>query len=132
MGQNFPNGLGTFYIGMYKLVEDPSSDPIISWSKSNNGFVMCNEEERIRSKILLRFTCEKLSEFLSELKYYGFRRVKKKKESGEMEFRNEDFVRGQPERLRDMMLKAFRKHRAKFKAKEAAKEAAKQLQRLQI
>ncbi|CAL9226091.1 unnamed protein product [Arabidopsis halleri] len=88
---------------------------------------MCKEEERIRSKILLRFHCEKLSEFLSRT---GFRRVKK--ESGEMEFRNEDFVRGQPERLRDMMLKAFRKHRAKFKAKEAAKDAAKQLQRLQI
>jgi len=70
MGQNFPNGLGTFYIGIYKLVEDPSSDPIISWSKSNNGFVMCNEEARIRSKILLRFNCGKLSEFLSELKYY--------------------------------------------------------------
>ncbi|KAG7621093.1 Heat shock factor (HSF)-type DNA-binding [Arabidopsis suecica] len=131
MGQNFPNGLGTFYIGMYKLVEDPSSDPIISWSKSNNGFVMCNEEARIRSKILLRFNCGKLSEFLSELKYYGFTRVKKT-DSGKMEFRNEDFVRGQPERLRDMMLKACRKHRAKFKAKEAAKEAAKELQRLQI
>jgi len=39
-----------------------------------------------------------------------------------MELRNKDCVRGQPERLMDMMLKACRNHRAKFKAKEAAKE----------
>ncbi|XP_010439679.1 PREDICTED: heat stress transcription factor A-4b-like [Camelina sativa] len=136
MAEKYPNGvMGSFYVDIYELVEDPSSDPLISWSKRNNGFVMCSQEERIRSKILLPFYCDKLSEFLSELSYYGFRRVKTKAGSGVvLEFRNEDFVKGQPERLKDMMIKASRKRRAKSRAQQAAKDAVDrlQLQRLRI
>ncbi|XP_010449325.2 PREDICTED: heat stress transcription factor A-4a-like [Camelina sativa] len=129
MAEKYPNGvMGSFYVDIYELVEDPSSDPIISWNKGNNGFVMCSQEERIRSKILMPFYCGKLCEFLSELSYYGFRRVKKKAGSGKLEFRNEDFVRGQPKRLKDMMLKASRKRKAKFRAQQATKDAVDRLQ----
>ncbi|XP_010449324.1 PREDICTED: heat stress transcription factor A-1-like [Camelina sativa] len=126
MAQNFPNGLTLFHRRIYKLVEDPATDPLISWGKDNNSFVIWNLEEFIRRDIVDKFDCGKFSEFRSELRHYGFRRIKKG--SGELEFGHEDFVRGHPERLKAMMLKAFRKNRARFLAQEAQEE----MQRLQI
>lgn len=49
MVHNFPKGLSTFYMGVYKLVDDPSSDSIISWSKSNHSFIVWRLEEFNRS-----------------------------------------------------------------------------------
>ncbi|XP_010449323.1 PREDICTED: heat stress transcription factor A-4a-like [Camelina sativa] len=126
MAHNFPKGLPVFHMRIYKLVEDPESDPIISWGKDNNSFVIWNLEEFDRRNIVDKFDCNRFSQFRADLRHYGFRRIKKG--SGELEYGNEDFVRGHPERMKTMMIKAFRKHRAKFEAKEAAKE----MQRLQI
>ncbi|EOA17658.1 hypothetical protein CARUB_v10006025mg [Capsella rubella] len=126
MALNFPKGVSVFHMRIYKVVEDPSSDSVISWGKDNNSFVIWNLEEFTRRDIVGDFDCSRFSEFRSELRYYGFKRIKKG--SGELEYGNEDFVRGQPERLKTMMIKAWRKNKAKFKARKAAEE----LQRLQI
>ncbi|EOA17659.1 hypothetical protein CARUB_v10006026mg [Capsella rubella] len=126
MALNFPKGVSVFHMRIYKVVEDPSSDPIISWGKDNNSFVIWNLEEFTRKNIVGNFNCSRFSEFRSELRYYGFKGIKKG--SGELEYGNEDFVRGQPERLKTMMIKAWRKNKAKFKARKAAEE----MQRLQI
>ncbi|CAH8276030.1 unnamed protein product [Arabidopsis lyrata] len=120
MALNFPKGIAAFHVKVYKVVEDPSTDAIISWGKDNNSFVIWNLEELISSKILWRFHCMKFPEFHSELRYYGFQRIKNG--SGELEFGNEDFVRGQPERLKNMVMRAMSKNRAKFNAREAVKD----------
>ncbi|XP_010445269.2 PREDICTED: heat stress transcription factor A-1-like [Camelina sativa] len=111
---------------IYTLVENPASDPIISWGKDNNSFVIWNLEEFIRRYIVHKFDCNRFSQFHADLRHYGFRRIKKG--SGELEYGHEDFVRGQPERMKTLTLKAWRKSRAKFEVKEAAEE----MRRLQI
>ncbi|KAG2307145.1 hypothetical protein Bca52824_026893 [Brassica carinata] len=55
---------------IYKLVDDPSTDSIISWSKSNKGFVIRNQEKLIRRKIYKRFFCSSFKTFISRLKHY--------------------------------------------------------------
>lgn len=70
MALNFPKGIAAFHVKVYKVVEDPSTDAIISWGKDNNSFVIWNLEELISSKILWRFHCRKFPEFHSELRYY--------------------------------------------------------------
>lgn len=63
--------LPVFYERLYKLVDDPSSDSIISWSKKSKSFVIRNQKKFIRRKIHSRFPFSSTFEqFISMLKYY--------------------------------------------------------------
>ncbi|WZZ20619.1 heat stress transcription factor A-6b-like [Brassica napus] len=92
---------------IYKLVDDPSPDSIISWSKSNKGFVIRNQEKLIRRKIYKRFFCSSFKTFISMLKHYGFSKIKRS--DGLREFGNENFVRGQPMLMKEMHIKTVMK-----------------------
>ncbi|XP_010467816.1 PREDICTED: uncharacterized protein LOC104747816 [Camelina sativa] len=96
----YPKSGLRFYEGLYELVDDPSSDSTISWSKSNKSFVIRNQEELIRRKMLSRFFCRKLTEFISKLKFSGFKQMKRS--SGLWEFGDKNFVRGRPELMVEM------------------------------
>lgn len=109
-------------------MDDPSLDPIISWSKSNNSFIIWNLGE-LRRKFLpksIEFGSN-ISQFVSELQYYGFKRVKG---PGQLEFGHDDFVRGQPELLKKMMVKSWTAKRKAKQAKAKAKKARKQVESL--
>ena len=58
--------MSQFYAGVYEVVDDPSLDSIISWSKSNKSFVIWDPKELVE-KILSRFFRNKLSQFISDL-----------------------------------------------------------------
>ncbi|KAL1205239.1 Heat shock factor protein HSF8 [Cardamine amara subsp. amara] len=123
MVHNFPKGLSTFYISVYKLVDDPSTDSIISWSKSNQSFIFWRPEEFNRRFLgSAGFLCYDYKEFIVDLKFYGFDRIAREP----WEFGHEDFVRGQPERLKKLMLKGGRRRREATRANEKAKAKAKQ------
>ncbi|KAL0742376.1 hypothetical protein Bca4012_083889 [Brassica carinata] len=92
---------------IYKLVDDPSTDSIISWSKSNKGFVIRNQEKLIRRKIYKRFFCSSFKTFISRLKHYGFNKIKRS--DGLREFGNENFLRGQPMVMKEMHIKTVMK-----------------------
>ncbi|ESQ30727.1 hypothetical protein EUTSA_v10012073mg [Eutrema salsugineum] len=92
---------------IYKLVDDPSTDSIISWSKSNKGFVIRNQEKLIRRKIYKRFFCSSFKTFISRLKHYGYSKIKSS--DGLREFGNENFVRGQPMLMKEMHIKTVMK-----------------------
>ncbi|CAL9226099.1 unnamed protein product [Arabidopsis halleri] len=70
------------------------------------------------------------SNFFSMLKEFGFKRIKNG--SGQLEFGNANFVRGQPELLKKMQLKANHKRSMKIIAKEKAEEAADGLKLLRV
>ncbi|CAN6923503.1 unnamed protein product, partial [Brassica oleracea] len=40
-------GMSQFYAGVYEVVDDPSLDSIISWSKSNKSFVIWDSKELV-------------------------------------------------------------------------------------
>lgn len=125
MAHNFPRGLSSFYIRVYEIVDDPSSDSIISWSKSNNSFIIWSVGEFLR-KILpnsVEFGINFLK-FISKLRSHGFKRVKG---TGQLEFGHEDFVRDQPELLKKMMVETLTTKRAK-RAKAKARKATVQVE----
>ncbi|KAL0727485.1 hypothetical protein Bca4012_023578 [Brassica carinata] len=105
-----------FHVAVYKIVDDPSLDSIISWSKSNKSFVIWNPKELFKKKILKRFFCCNLTQFITELETYGFVRIKG---SEHLEFGHKQyFVRGKPE-----LLKTMRYQAASDRMKKSAKEA---------
>ncbi|KAJ0239291.1 Uncharacterized protein HA466_0229640 [Hirschfeldia incana] len=110
-------GMQQFNVAVYEIVDDPSLDSIISWSKTNKSFVIWNPKELIEKKILKRFFCRTLSQFITELDTYGFVRIEGSDEP--LEFGHEKyFVRGKPELLKTMRYKA-----ASDWMKKGAKEA---------
>ncbi|CAH8258663.1 unnamed protein product [Arabidopsis lyrata] len=112
--------LCSFYKTIYKVVDDPSLDPIISWSKSNNSFIVWNLEGLHREVLPKSIEFGKhYLKFMTELKFYGFRRIKG---SEQWEFGHEYFVRGQPELLVKMMFKTGMKRIEELAAKRRAKK----------
>ncbi|CAN6831129.1 unnamed protein product [Brassica oleracea] len=88
--------ISSFYIQLYKIVDDRSSDPIISWSKSSPNVFVVWDLKKLRRDILLKSSGvllgRNLTEFIAKLRSHGFRSVLKG--FGELEFEHDDFTRG--------------------------------------
>lgn len=111
--------LSTFYVQLYNIVDDPSSDPIISWSKSSpNGFVVW-DLKTLRRDILMKSSSGVLlgrnsTEFISNLRSHGFRSVLKG--FGELEFEHVDFTRGFVTKKKKMVKALSERFDAQIKA----------------
>ncbi|KAJ0230870.1 hypothetical protein HA466_0304130 [Hirschfeldia incana] len=105
----------SFYLQLYQIVDDRSSDPIISWSKSNNNSFIVWDLKKLRSDILLKSSSvlgNNLPEFIAKLHSHGFRRVAKG--PGELEFEHDDFERSPL--MKKMMAKALFERIERFDA----------------
>ncbi|KAG7546983.1 Winged helix DNA-binding domain superfamily [Arabidopsis suecica] len=88
---SYPTSKRPFPTKLYEMVDDPSSDAIISWSQSGRSFIILNPKEFCKD-LLRRFSNTlHIPLFFHKLERFGFKKIDPKK----WEFANDSFVRGQ-------------------------------------
>ncbi|KAL0669797.1 hypothetical protein Bca4012_032501 [Brassica carinata] len=128
MVHKLPTGSSSsFYLHLYQIVDDSSSDQIISWSKSNNNSFVVWDLKKLRSDILSKHSSvlgRNLTEFIAKLRSHGFPSVAKG--PGELEFSHDDFARSPL--MKKMMVKALSERIEKFDAQIKAMKCKAQSQ----
>lgn len=84
-----------FLVKTYMMVEDPSTDAVISWNDGGTAFVVRQPAEFARDLLPTLFKHSNFSSFVRQLNTYGFRKVV----TNRWEFSNDKFRRGERDRL---------------------------------
>ncbi|KAM7505858.1 hypothetical protein LguiB_004762 [Lonicera macranthoides] len=92
------NALAPFLAKTYEMVDDSSTNSIVSWSQNNRSFIVWDPPEFARLLLPKFFKHNNFSSFIRQLNTYGFRKV----DPEQWEFANDDFIRGQPHRLKNI------------------------------
>ncbi|CAK8530780.1 unnamed protein product [Lathyrus sativus] len=92
------NSVPPFLSKTYMMVSDPTTDAIVSWSSTNRSFVVWNQPEFSKHLLPNYFKHNNFSSFIRQLNIYGFRKIGQE----QWEFYNEDFVRDQPDLLKNI------------------------------
>ncbi|OIW20191.1 hypothetical protein TanjilG_06592 [Lupinus angustifolius] len=96
--QGSSNTLPPFVSKTYEMVDDPSTNSIVSWSPSNISFAVWDEPEFSRLLLPKFFKHKNFSSFVRQLNTYGFRKV----DHELWEFSHDDFVRGELHLLKNI------------------------------
>ncbi|KAK7303970.1 hypothetical protein RJT34_14921 [Clitoria ternatea] len=83
----------------FEMVEDPNTDPIVSWSEMGHSFVVWDSHKFSETLLPKYFKHSNFSSFIRQLNTYGFRKVDS---HHRWEFANEGFQGGKKHLLRNI------------------------------
>ncbi|XP_073278661.1 heat shock factor protein HSF24-like [Primulina huaijiensis] len=87
-----------FITKTYNMVDDPSSNDVVSWNEDGTTFVVWKTAEFAKVLLPNYFKHNNFSSFIRQLNTYGFRKIAQNK----WEFANENFKQGQQELLTEI------------------------------
>ncbi|XP_022748274.1 heat stress transcription factor B-3-like, partial [Durio zibethinus] len=96
-----------FLLKTYMLVEDPTTDDVVSWNADGTGFVVWQPPEFARDLLPTLFKHSNFSSFVRQLNTYGFRKVA----TGRWEFCNDMFRKGERKLLCNIRRKKARSNK---------------------
>ncbi|KAE8698403.1 hypothetical protein F3Y22_tig00110597pilonHSYRG00120 [Hibiscus syriacus] len=90
-----------FLTKTFQMVEDPETDPIVSWNIHRNSFIVWDSHEFTANLLPKYFKHNNFSSFIRQLNIYGFRKIN----YGRWEFANEGFQGGKKHLLNSIKRK---------------------------
>lgn len=95
-------GVPAFLAKLWRLVEDPETNELISWSQDGKSFFIQNQAKFAKELLPLNYKHNNMASFIRQLNMYGFHKITSidngglKFDKDEMEFSHPYFQKGHP------------------------------------